>query len=366
MMLRKLGQLCALGILALGLGACAAESAPRVMTSQPTQTSSPTPTLAATPSATFNPLPTVTLAPTRTPPSADEPPANPLRPTFTLLPATQTATFASTLNPEINIEYFVTNSNQQLAPGETTTLFWRTTGADAVRVFRLNAEDERVQVWNVPVEGRLSVRLEAEPGSGTTRFLLLAERGEVAREEILVFDTGCTSTWFFQPAPGGCPAASLSATHVIQRFETGVMIWVDGSREIFILFEDGDAPAWQRFDDAYQDGMPESDPAIQPPQGRLQPVRGFGLLWREQPTIRARLGWAVTPEIGYDGIIQRATSSADAPSVYLRAQDGGVYNLQSGGVAWQTLLPADIEQVQIVGPQTNDTPPPTAETENSE
>ncbi len=36
-----------------------------------------------------------------------------------------------------------------------------------------------------------------------------------------------------------------------------------------------------------------------PPEGRYQPERGFGKLWRESGNLRQELGWGVTPEFGY-------------------------------------------------------------------
>ncbi len=338
-------------LLLLSLAACAAEATPRLMTSEPSQTPRPSATFLPTAPPTFSPRPTFTPAPTRTPIPPGERPAMPLQPTFTLLPATQTATFAPTFNPELDIEYFVTNSNPDTSAGDTTTLFWRVTGADQVRVYRLNDAEERVAQWDVPGEGRLSVELD--PTAARTRFVLVAQRGEATREESLEFDTACPTVWFFQPAPSGCPAPAQESTLVTQAFEGGEMIWIAQTREIFVLFADGDAPAWESYLDEFTDGMPDRDENISPPPDRQQPVRGFGLVWRENPTTRARLGWAVAPEIGYDGSIQRTTSPPEG--VYLRARDGGVLGLQADGASWQALRPEDINAVQLV-------PAPTSET----
>jgi hypothetical protein len=100
----------------------------------------------------------------------------------------------------------------------------------------------------------------------------------------------------------GCPWSPESGVDVAtQRFEHGWMIW-RGSPEtydpsaIFVLFEDDQH--YVRFDDTYSPaGDPESGPAV-PPAGLLQPVRGFGKVWREGTAarVRDRLGWATPPE----------------------------------------------------------------------
>jgi hypothetical protein len=91
------------------------------------------------------------------------------------------------------------------------------------------------------------------------------------------------------------------ATVAHQYFEHGAMIDViqqynpyGGSYKlIYVLFEDGTV---QRFQDTYVDGTPE--PPLNPPPGRLAPVRGFGKVWREGTgaRVRERLGWATAPE----------------------------------------------------------------------
>ena len=88
-----------------------------------------------------------------------------------------------------------------------------------------------------------------------------------------------------------------------QPFEGGVMIWDSaGAPSIYVgIAASGD---WVNRPDLYQEGDPESDPAFIPPEGLLQPVRGFGLLWRSDEGIRQALGWALAPEVGFEGAWQ--------------------------------------------------------------
>ncbi len=89
---------------------------------------------------------------------------------------------------------------------------------------------------------------------------------------------------------------------VIQFYEHGVMFWRQSDRSIFVLSElairQGQATdSWWRLDDTFQDGEPESDPGLQPPAGLLQPVRGFGKVWRHNAFVREAVGWATTEEL---------------------------------------------------------------------
>jgi hypothetical protein len=86
--------------------------------------------------------------------------------------------------------------------------------------------------------------------------------------------------------------------------------------------------------DVWDESKPESDPGIVPPVGLYQPVRGFGLVWREEPGVRDRLGWAVDREVGYPTAIQR-TSRYKYNATYVKALDGGVWELGPEGSKWR-------------------------------
>lgn len=94
----------------------------------------------------------------------------------------------------------------------------------------------------------------------------------------------------------GCPVGGgLSLQMVTQPFERGSMYWRD-TRQIYVLASSGQF--WQ-IADQWQEGMPSEDPAYSAPAGLLQPVRGFGLVWRSNESIRNALGWATLPEAPY-------------------------------------------------------------------
>jgi hypothetical protein len=78
------------------------------------------------------------------------------------------------------------------------------------------------------------------------------------------------------------------------------MFWVEPTKQIWVLVVEGPGHgAWTVYEDTFEEGQPESDPSIVPPTPLLQPMRGFGKLWRDNPEVRDELGWAETPEFGY-------------------------------------------------------------------
>jgi hypothetical protein len=85
-----------------------------------------------------------------------------------------------------------------------------------------------------------------------------------------------------------------------QVFERGRMFWIQPTGQIWVMVVTDEGQGdWAVFADTYEDGDPETDPALTPPSGLEQPRRGFGKLWRENPEINEALGWAVTPEFGF-------------------------------------------------------------------
>ena len=88
-----------------------------------------------------------------------------------------------------------------------------------------------------------------------------------------------------------------------QPFEGGAMIW-DGAQSPTIYVGLSASGDWFSRLDRFQEGDPESDPTLTPPAGRLQPVRGFGRLWREDESVRQALGWALATEVGFEGTWQ--------------------------------------------------------------
>ena len=134
---------------------------------------------------------------------------------------------------------------------------------------------------------------------------------------------GGTSNCAVQPAPEfanasknaavqarlGCPtAAPFSTSLVIESFQTGFMIWRD-TKEIYVIstaaLQKGAATdTFWRFPDNWNDSIPPSDPNLVPPTGLIQPIRGFGYVWRSNANVRNGLGWATANEQPYQATWQ--------------------------------------------------------------
>lgn len=78
------------------------------------------------------------------------------------------------------------------------------------------------------------------------------------------------------------------------------MIWASGP--IFVLYSDG---RYQKFDDTFVAGVDPESSFLSPPPGLLEPVRGFGKIWRNYPDIRTNIGWGNAPEVGGQTIMLR-------------------------------------------------------------
>jgi hypothetical protein len=99
----------------------------------------------------------------------------------------------------------------------------------------------------------------------------------------------------------GQPAAQIALGE--QFFEQGRMIWDSSNLQIYVLLSAG---RWRAFDDTWSADQPALDPALVPPEGRVQPQRGFGKVWREQlGGPQAAIGWALEGERGVNGWRQR-------------------------------------------------------------
>lgn len=121
------------------------------------------------------------------------------------------------------------------------------------------------------------------------------------------------------PLPPNFPTPVFADIQVAEQlFEGGRMFWLQPTSEIWVLVVTAEGRGtWTVYQDTYVDGDPANDPSLTPPEGRLQPERGFGKLWREASAVREQLGWAVTPEFGYVSRYEyHAGGSVDAAGVY--------------------------------------------------
>ncbi len=102
------------------------------------------------------------------------------------------------------------------------------------------------------------------------------------------------------------PAAPIISMAAVQRFEHGYMIWVGDGRTLYVMYNssaDAYSGTFETYPEHWEQGMPESDPALVPPHGMWQPTRGGGLLWRSNQHVHDGLGWGTSDPGGYMAVI---------------------------------------------------------------
>jgi hypothetical protein len=110
-----------------------------------------------------------------------------------------------------------------------------------------------------------------------------------------------TATPQVTPTIDPFPTATVSQIQAAEQvFEHGRMMWIQPRGQIWVMIEKTPGSGtWSVFEDTFQDGEAEFDPSQVAPEGKFQPTRGFGKLWRENEEIHSALGWGLTPEFGY-------------------------------------------------------------------
>ncbi len=148
--------------------------------------------------------------------------------------------------------------------------------------------------------------------------------------------------WFFNFAYGasdsGCPGPVITSQAVGQNFQGGRVYRYDPQpgeqATIYVIYND---MTWATYPDTWTSDQPMNDPSINPPPGWYQPTGAIGKLWREQPGLRDKLGWAYLPEGPFTG--RRQSSSTGANYI-----DHGLRNLvlrldgESGGTTHWTVV----------------------------
>ena len=121
----------------------------------------------------------------------------------------------------------------------------------------------------------------------------------------------------------------------MQQFEHGFMIWFQPMGMIYVVYQPPIKPGWQQFADTWKEGSPDVDPSITPPEGKYQPMRGFGLVWRTKSRVRQRLGWATSQEVSYASALQIDSVGTR----YIRGPQYEVYQLTGDLSTWQVIKP---------------------------
>lgn len=188
----------------------------------------------------------------------------------------------------------------------------------------------QLSLWSKPI------------GQATSILDVITATVEVLGEPV------CAEAWFFADSPVyACPSyAPLYSHAATQRFEHGRMIWVE-TTDVFYIFVDpiGENKAvFQQFAVplALKPGASvDNRTGETPPAGWVEPVSGFGLLWRGEvegaDNVRATLGWAVEAEYGYESAVQCEITLTANWSCYLLGPNAEIinfYNFTYFGLFW--------------------------------
>jgi hypothetical protein len=274
----------------------------------PTLPPEPSPTAHPEATATSPPIPMVTATPPppaptpTTPPTATQPPAQPSGPTIASFQVTPTVT---------------TNV------GDVLAMSWQATGerAEICPVGPTGPVEDHCR--DVAVSGNTQWTTDEEAMS-YTGFALRAWSGTTSTLKVVDIKLQCQSLrqWFFPNPPQNCPADEAATSDAAgQYFEHGFMIWTEEPDSFYVFYEGEDAEGFQTFDWVLDPqsmlkpgASPDNRVGETPPAGLLEPVSGFGMIWRGEVNgirsdVRERLGWAAGPEFAFESAKQCMTVS---------------------------------------------------------
>jgi hypothetical protein len=320
--------------------ACVSTPAPptAIQISVPTSASTkPVDTKVPAPDISTKPASTPTKAPTKPPPT--KPPTATKAPLPTEAPDLPIAELAI-LSFTVVVE--------EAEEGKALTFSWETTGA--IRAAIISGTSLRFpQRWEVGPNGTRTIEMESSGYNNPLMTLIAYDSLGHEISESIQADWPCEYAYFFGPAPKACPLYEPSETWAAEQpFENGRIVWLEEVRgetfvsqgQLLVLYADG---TYEQYQDAWTEDQPEDDPAIVPPEGLLQPIRGFGKLWRETAGVRDKLGWATAPEQGFDTNWQQRFQESLPSVAYVRTLDGQVVEIAGWGWAtggtWKPVSP---------------------------
>lgn len=261
--------------------------------------------------------------------------------TDSVLPTASITTPGTATNPLVTgaphavsptIAYFEVVELHETDEGRRVTFNWSAEGVSA-RLF--SGTRRRLQEWwVVPLSGTLTVDLQGTVYRNPAFSLVVSDSDDWFSESALKvqaavqIEWGCEHDYFFSPAPERCPLGSATASWAAEQlFEGGRMMWLEVEDAVYIFYDPGASglAVVERYDDNWTPGELEDNPTITAPPGFVLPIRGFGRVWRDDQ-VRARLGWALAPELGYEANVQHEHhegSSSGAPT-YFSTGDGRV------------------------------------------
>jgi hypothetical protein len=280
-------------------------------------------------------------------------------PTSTPAPTKAAAAPKSTQVPTPVIHNFSANS-PEINPGDSIYLTWTSSHATRAVLWQRPSASGVESAWrDVPPTGSLTLRTQSTDRHWQDFDLVVYNSAGIATSSTINVRFRCAYTLFFPTQSRWCPDGFAQSTKAAEQiFENGRMIWLEhaaslrqwgwdtGDKEdfvILVLYGQGySGSAWQMFVDAWRESEPDSDPNTMPPQGKYQPIRGFGKVWRTHSEVRQKLGWAIGQEKGSDATYQQISgreADGNDQCAYVRTADARVINLCRKSGYWTFATP---------------------------
>ncbi len=98
------------------------------------------------------------------------------------------------------------------------------------------------------------------------------------------------------------PNATAEDSFAILELQNGYMLYVGSTKKIYVMAFDH--RTLSIFDDTYQDGADDPGGKPGPNPGQVEPSKGFGKVWRANPSVQLAVGYARGPERGFTGTYQ--------------------------------------------------------------
>ena len=236
---------------------------------------------------------------------------------FIIVTNTTTPTASPVVAPSVDV-----NANQTEVAGQSTPLSPTPTATTLITLTPTFTPTPSVTAGIRGVSPYLPVG--ADPNEPTPVIGIVSETTECSVQPM----GGFASIYTANPSVAtqlGCPTGSaITADSAYQPFERGSMVWVSTQSAIYALYN---TSTYQSVPDTWQDGVDPSSTGAQPPAPHLlEPIRGFGKVWRDTVGMQTQIGWATSPESGGTLTIQSFERGA---MLYL-SQTGQTYILVLG------------------------------------
>lgn len=247
----------------------------------------------------------------------------------------------STQKPEVVtppvIQSF-TADRSTITQGESLNVSWVASGGTTAEMQWLGNNGTMEGVNNIAPDGST---IAISPPNNPVILNVSNSAGTTTKNLELTIQ--CAHPWVSDLATahaGSCPKAAEIGWAAEQPFEHGFMIWLEPSQTIIVFFTDYGGQSYRIYEDKFKEGDPTNDPNIVPPQGLLQPQRGFGLVWRENTEVRVHLGWATAGETGFETWRQSYQGMGmHNIKTWLKDINQNIIELDPNASAWKIIQP---------------------------